>query len=87
MTATTIENGHILPPKQSMVVSEGESKRQKFLRLANKRLDDAMDSIRLLENLLQNPYAYQYDYHDVEVIAGKLNNGINRLKLYWRVKN
>lgn len=61
-----------------------ETKRGRFLRLGNRRLEDALDSIRLIENLLQNPYAYDYSNEDIDVLMKKLNNATYRLSLYRR---
>lgn len=61
-----------------------ESKRDKFLRLANNRLENSLKDIRLIENLFGAPQTYQYDKTDVEIIVLKLNDAIERLKSYHR---
>lgn len=65
---------------------KAESKRDKFLRLSARRTKEAEESIRLIENLFQNPYAYDYDYADVEKIVHALNASIHKLEKYWRLK-
>lgn len=65
-------------------IQQADAKRENFIRLGNKRLQAALNSIRLLENLLQNPYAYQYDGKDIEVLVQRLETATTRLKLYWK---
>lgn len=65
-------------------IQQVDAKRENFIRLGNKRLQAALNSIRLLENLLQNPYAYQYDGKDIEILVQRLETATTRLKLYWK---
>lgn len=71
-------------PSRSLIGHNQESKRERFQRLAEQRLDRAINAVRLLENLLQNPYSYQYDYRDIENIVNRLSGAVGRLKFYWR---
>lgn len=63
-----------------------DTKRAKFLRLSNARLKEALEQIRLIKNCFSNPYAYQYDYRDVEHIVDTLEKAIGQLKHYQRMK-
>lgn len=63
-----------------------ETKRDKFIRLANKRLDNALDAIRLIHNLLEQPQVYQFNYRDVELIGGRLQEAVNKTFTYWKVR-
>ncbi len=45
----------------------GESKREAFLRLAEKRTNGVLERIRVLSNCA-NPYVYEYDENDVNRI-------------------
>lgn len=63
----------------------GETPRDKFIRLGNKRMENACDFIDLIENLLKNRNAYTYDNRDVEIIIRRLHNKIEGLKKYWHV--
>jgi hypothetical protein len=48
-----------------------ETKREAFLRLAEKRTNAAMDRIRVIGNL-SNPYAYEYSEDDLRSIFSAL---------------
>lgn len=61
-----------------------ESKRDKFIRLANKRLENALADIRLLRNLFDNPAAYDYNNKDIEMITAEIDKASNQLKQYWK---
>ena len=67
------------------LIQHKESRREAFIRLGNKRLDNTCQFIDLLENLLKNRNAYEYYDADVELIIKKLHNKIERLKKYWHV--
>lgn len=64
-----------------------ETRREKFMRLANKRIASALDDIRLIENLLQNRYAYDYTPQDVESLTISLGNAVQRIGLYKGLDN
>lgn len=72
----------IFPIMRSAIPQAEESKRDKFVRLANKRLANTVDSIRLLENLLYNKAAYQFDNKDIELIIGSIVDAANQLSAY-----
>lgn len=74
-----MENG--LQTNEMLVT--GESPREKFIRLGNKRMENACQFIDLIENLLKNRNAYEYDNRDVEIIIRRLHNKIEALKKYW----
>lgn len=50
-----------------------ETKREAFLRLAEKRTNAAMDRIRVIGNL-SNPYAYEYSEDDLRSIFSALEH-------------
>jgi len=57
----------------------GESDREKFIRLANKRVSTALKSISLIGNL-SNKSNYDYTAEDVTKIFRALNDEIQRAK-------
>lgn len=63
-----------------------ESKREAFIRLGNRRVDNACQHIDLIENLFKNRNAYEYYDADVELVIKRLHNKIERLKKYWHVQ-
>ncbi len=65
-------------------LTNNESRRERFIRLGNKRLENACQFIDLIENLLKNRNAYEYTDKDVEIVISRLHNKIERLKKYWR---
>ena len=56
-----------------------ESKRQTFLRLAEKRTNSVLERIRVLSNCA-NPYAYDYDEEDVKKIFAAIENELRVAK-------
>ena len=52
-----------------------ESKREKFVRLAESRVNNALKQIQLISNL-SNSYAYDYNKEDVELIIKSLKNAV-----------
>lgn len=54
-------------------------KRQKFVRLAEARVNKALKDIQLIGNL-SNSSAYEYDEADVRKIFSALQSGINEAK-------
>lgn len=67
------------------ITKDKETPRDKFKRLANVRLERALENIRLLENLCTNPYSYQYSNKELEHIVKELQDATNKLTHYWRV--
>ncbi len=63
-----------------------ESKHDKFTRLSNRRMESALDNIRLIENLLQNPYTYNYNIDDVHALVSQLQQATNRIRAYMNIK-
>ena len=57
----------------------GNTKRDKFVRLAERRTKNAMRAIRIIGKL-GNPHAYEYDEGDVRKIAKALTDEIETMK-------
>ena len=57
-----------------------ESKRQKFVRLAENRVNNALKQIELLGNLA-NGSVYEYTQEDVEKILKCLKNAVSDLEI------
>ncbi len=56
-----------------------ETKREKFVRLAENRMNNALKQLELLGNL-SNTRAYEYEMSDVEKIIKTLKNAISDLE-------
>jgi len=56
-----------------------ESKRDRFVKLAEKRTANAIKAIRIIGKL-SNPHAYDYDDSDVRKIVKALNDEVEALK-------
>lgn len=63
-----------------------ETKRQKFIRLAESRTNNALKQIELLGNL-SNPHAYEYEPEDVEKIIKTLKKSIKELEKTFTTEN
>ena len=61
-----------------------ESKRQKFVRLAENRVNNALKQIELLGNLA-NGSVYEYTQEDVEKILKCLKNAVSDLEHTYRM--
>ena len=70
-----------------MPETERETKREAFLRLAQKRTESVLNRIRILSNCA-NPYAYEYEDADVrkifEAIEDELTVAQSRFERYRR---
>ena len=64
--------------------SDSGNRRQKFIKLAEKRTVNAIRAIRIIGKL-GNPNAYEYDENDVRKIVKALNDEIEAMKT--RMKN
>lgn len=64
--------------------SNSGNRRQKFIKLAEKRTVNAIKAIRIIGKL-GNPNAYEYDENDVRKIVKALNDEIEAMKT--RMKN
>ena len=64
--------------------SDSGNRRQKFIKLAEKRTVNAIKAIRIIGKL-GNPNAYEYDENDVRKIVKALNDEIGAMKT--RMKN
>ena len=66
---------------------ERETKREAFLRLAQRRTESVLNRIRILSNCA-NPYAYEYEDDDVrkifEAIEDELTVAQGRFERYRR---
>lgn len=58
---------------------ENESKREKFVRLAESRVDNALRNINLIGNL-SNKSNYEYTQADVDKILRTLKNAVSSLE-------
>lgn len=56
-----------------------ESKREKFVRLAENRMNNVLKQIELLSNL-SNTRAYEYEQCDIDLMIKTLKNAINELE-------
>lgn len=56
-----------------------ESKREKFVRLAESRMNNALKQIELLSNL-SNTRAYEYEMSDIDQIVKTLKNAVSDLE-------
>lgn len=63
---------------------DSRNRRQKFIKLAEKRTVNAIKAIRIIGKL-GNPNAYEYDENDVRKIVKALNDEIEAMKT--RMKN
>lgn len=54
-------------------------KRNKFLRIANNRLNKSLHYLNNLKNL-SNTYHYDYDKEDIDIITLMLEDEIDKLK-------
>jgi len=56
-----------------------ETKREVFLRLAEKRTNQVLEKIRILSNCA-NPYAYEYTDEDVRLIFAAIEQELKAAK-------
>lgn len=56
-----------------------ETKREKFVRLAENRMNNVLKQIELLGNL-SNTRAYEYDQNDIDSMVKTLKNAISDLE-------
>jgi hypothetical protein len=75
-----------LTTTNSLIHNPTETKHDKFRRLSQRRLESALDNIRLIENLLRQENVYAYNHQDVELITNKLQDATNRIKSYWSIR-
>ena len=61
-----------------------ETKRDKFVRLAESRMNNALKQIELLSNLA-NESVYEYKHEDVEKIVKTLKNAVSDLEHTYRM--
>ena len=67
-------NAEIAEQERSQTVEQKESKRDKFVRLGELRVTNALEKIRLIGNLATSQY--EYNQEDVDMIISSLNDGI-----------
>ena len=60
-----------------------ETKREKFVRLAENRVNNALKQIQLISNL-SNTSAYDYDKDDIDLIVKTLKNAVYDLEKSFR---
>jgi len=63
-----------------------ETKKEKFIRLAEKRTNKALEAIRLLGNL-SNKNVYEYKQEEVKKIFNALDKEIEMAKSYFMSNN
>lgn len=63
-----------------------ETKKEKFIRLAEARTNNALKQISLIGNLA-NTSNYDYDIKDVDRILKTLRNSINELEVAFKGEN
>ncbi len=68
-----------------MTVSK-ETKREKFVRLAETRTNTVLDKIRILGNCA-NPYAYEYADSDVREIFSAIENELKIARAQFRTSD
>lgn len=61
-----------------------ETKRDKFIRLAESRMNNALKQIELLSNL-SNTRAYEYTLEDIEKMVKTLKNAVNNLEYAFKI--
>lgn len=63
-----------------------ESKREKFVRIAEARTQKIIDMVELLGNL-SNPYTYEYSQKDIEKIYGAIETALKSSKARFSESN
>lgn len=63
-----------------------ETKREKFVRLAESRMNNTLKQIDLLANLA-NTNAYEYTLEDVEIMVKRLRKAIKELENTYKQEN
>ena len=63
-----------------------ETKRDKFVRLAENRMNNALKQIQLLSNL-SNTRAYEYTEEDIQKIVKTLKNAVSELEHSFKMDN
>lgn len=66
--------------KTSKVIRPDETKREKFVRLGEARIEKALKYIRMLGNL-SNDSAYEYEEEDLVKINAAILNGLKEMML------
>ena len=61
-------------------MDDKESKREAFLRLAEKRTNEILKRIRILSNC-SNPYAYEYSELDIKKIFNAIDEELRIAKI------
>ncbi len=60
-----------------------ETKREKFTRLAESRMNNALKQISLIGNL-SNTSAYEYTVNDIDKILKTLRSAVNELEVTFK---
>ena len=63
-----------------------ETKREKFVRLSESRMNNTLKQIDLLANLA-NTNAYEYTLDDVEIMVKRLRKAIKELENTYKQEN
>jgi len=63
-----------------------ETKREKFIRLANKRTNNVLETLRVLGNL-SNQRVYEYEQTDVRRIFKAIDDELKRIKAQFELKS
>ena len=75
---------YIVNTTNQKTLQTGNERREKFVKLAERRTVNAMKAIRIIGKL-GNPNAYEYDDNDVKKIVKALTDEIEAMKT--RMKN
>lgn len=65
------------------VIQPKESKRDAFLRLAERRTNAVLERVRVLSNCA-NPYAYEYSEEDVKKIFGAIEQELKVARIKFQ---
>lgn len=66
--------------------SSGNIKRENFIRLAESRVNRAIESLRIIGNL-SNRSNYEYDEEDVKKIINTLQDELTSLKNQFKIRS
>ena len=73
-------------PNIGKKTKENETKREKFVRLAESRMNNVLKQLELLSNL-SNTSAYEYSQNDVDKIIKSLKNAVANVEKSFTPSN
>ncbi len=74
------------PVDEDQAGASNETKREAFVRLAERRTNAVLDRIRILSNL-GNPYAYEWEEEDIRRIFGVIDEELRLARQRFQHKN